>query len=109
MSAAQTTTVAIGNEELNFTVGTADFNQFINEQLPTNKVGPAYNFLQRTVAKEDKDKFKKLILKDGVPNGAIVMQVAGVLAQDFGADVEITVKKSSSSPNPLSKTDTARS
>lgn len=109
MSTAQTTTIAIGNEELNFTVGTADFNKYVNEQMPNNKVSPAFNFLQRTVAKEDKEKFKELLMKDGLPNGAIVMQVASVLAQDFGADVEISVKKSSSSPNPSSKTDTASS
>jgi hypothetical protein len=103
------TTVAIGADELNFKVGTADFNQYINEQMPTNKVAPAYNFLQRTVVAEDKEKFKKLILKDGVPNGAIVMQIAGVLALDSGADVEITVKKSQNSPTPSSKTATASS
>jgi len=104
---APTTTVSIGGEELNFNVSTADFNQYINEQMPNNKVAPAYNFLQRTVAKDDKEKFKQLILKDGVPNGAIVMQVAGLLALDGGADIEITIKKSQSSPTPSSKTDTA--
>ena len=107
MSENQTTTVTIGEDELNFNVGTADFNQFINEQQPNNKIQPAYNFLQRTVAKEDKEKFKKLILKDGVPNGVLVMQVAGVLAEECGAGVEVAVKKSSSSPTVSDKTATA--
>jgi lysophospholipase L1-like esterase len=86
-------TITIGGNDLRFDVGTADFNQYINEQTPQNKVSPAYNFLQRTVVKEDKDSFKQVVLRNKVPNGALVVQIASVIAQAFGADVEITVKK----------------
>ncbi len=101
---SNTTTVTIGDDELTFTVGNSDFNQFLNEQQPNNKVSPAYNFLQRTVIDADKDKFKKLVLTDNVPNGPMVMQIAGVLAVENGAGIEITVKKSNSLALPLSKT-----
>lgn len=101
------TTVTIGDDELNFAVGNADFNQFLNEQQPNNKVAPAYNFLQRTVIDADKDKFKKLVVTDNVPNGPLVMQIAGVLAMENGAGIEVAVKKSNSLPMPSSKTVTA--
>lgn len=86
-------TITIGGNDLRFDVSTADFNQYLNEQTPQNKVSPAYNFLQRTVVKEDKDSFKQVVLRNKVPNGALVVQIASVIAQAFGADVEITVKK----------------
>lgn len=88
------TTVRIGAHELTFDAGTADFNSYINEQMPNNKVAPAFNFLSRTVIKADKENFKKLLVDDdNLPKGALVMQVAGVLAEASGADVEISVKK----------------
>lgn len=86
-------TVTIGGNDLRFDVSTANFNQYLNEQTPQNKVSPAYNFLQRSVVKDDKDSFKQAVLRNKVPNGAVVMQIAGVIAKEFGADVEITVKK----------------
>ncbi|MGZ4994170.1 MAG: putative phage tail assembly chaperone [Methylobacter sp.] len=86
-------TITISGNDLRFDVGTADFNQYLNEQTPQNKISPAYNFLQRTVVKEDKDSFKQAVMRNKVPNGVVVMQIAGVIAQEFGADVEITVKK----------------
>ncbi|MGZ5000879.1 MAG: putative phage tail assembly chaperone [Methylomonas sp.] len=86
-------TVTIGGNDLRFDVSTANFNQYLNEQTPQNKISPAYNFLQRTVVKEDKDSFKQAVMRNKVPNGVVVMQIAGVIAQEFGADVEITVKK----------------
>ncbi|MFZ2405538.1 MAG: putative phage tail assembly chaperone [Methylobacter sp.] len=90
-------TVTIGEQDLRFDVGTADFNQYINEQTPLNKVAPAHNFLQRTILKDDKEALKKIVMRNKAPNGAIVMQIAAVIAQEFGVDVEITVKKSNAS------------
>jgi hypothetical protein len=107
MSNDQSTTLVIGGEEVRFKNSTTDFNQYINEQMPTNKVAPAFNFLMRIVVDADKEKFKKLVMKDNLPNGAIVMQLAGHLAEAHGAGIEITIKKSDSSQTPSSKTDTA--
>jgi hypothetical protein len=86
-------TIAIGSTDLRFDVSTADFNQYLNEQTPQNKVSPAYNFLQRTVVKEDKDSFKQVVMRNKAPNGAVVMQIASAIALDFGADIDVTVKK----------------
>jgi lysophospholipase L1-like esterase len=86
-------TITIGGNDLRFDVSTADFNQYLNEQTPQNKVSPAYNFLQRTVVKEDKDSFKQVVMRNKAPNGAVVMQIASAIALDFGADIDVTVKK----------------
>jgi hypothetical protein len=86
-------TIAIGSTDLRFDVSTADFNQYLNEQTPQNKVSPAYNFLQRTVVKEDKDSFKQVVMRNKAPNGAVVMQIASAIALDFGANIDVTVKK----------------
>jgi len=86
-------TINIGTDELTFEASESDFNSYINEQTQTNKVAPAFNFLSRTVIKEDKEKFKKLLVCDGTPKGTLVMQIAGVLAEDSGAGIEISVKK----------------
>jgi hypothetical protein len=86
-------TVTIGSTDLRFDVSTADFNQYLNEQTPQNKVSPAYNFLQRTVVKEDKDSFKQVVMRNKAPNGAVVMQIASAIALDFGANIDVTVKK----------------
>lgn len=102
-------TVTVGHDDLNFDVSTEDFNKYINSQMPNNKVAPAFNFLSQTVVKEDKEKFKQLLVDNNTPRGMLVVQVAGVLAEEFGAGVEISVKKPSSSPKESAKTDTASS
>lgn len=85
--------VTVGDIDLDFEVETDDFNQYLNEQMPNDKVAPAYNFLARTVKDESKDALKKIALDDGKPNGIVVLQIAGVLAEQFGAGVQISLKK----------------
>lgn len=95
----QPITAMIGDDELTFNVGDDDFNRFINEQTPGDKVTPAYNFLSRTVDEQSRDRFRKLALNDEQqPKGLIVMQLVGVITMDFGADVTVTIKKSKPSP-----------
>lgn len=86
-------TVTVGKDELTFDVTHDDFNQYLNEQMPTDKVTPAYNFLSRTVVDDSRDAFKKTMLADGKPKGIAVLQVAGVLAGEFGGEVQISLKK----------------
>ena len=87
--------VSIGDDELRFNVSMTDINQFINDNQPDNKVGPAYDLLRRTVIPDDKEKFRAICLKDKTPRGTVVMQIAGVLALESGAGLKIAVKKSS--------------
>lgn len=90
---SQQTTVTIGDQDIDFTIGVDDYNRYINEQMPNDKVAPAYNFLMRTVSEKDKEAFKKLVMRDGKPNGFLVMQVAAEMIADYSGDVQISIKK----------------
>jgi hypothetical protein len=100
-------TVSVGEEELQFAVGHDDFNRFINEQMPNDKVGPAFNLLSRTVTDGSRDAFKRIALTDDQkPKGLIVLQIAGVITQELGGDVAVAVKKPNPLPTASSKTAT---
>jgi hypothetical protein len=97
-------TVTVGDEELVFEATHEDFNRYINEQMPNDKVGPAYNFLSRTVAEGSKEAFKRLALTDDQkPKGLIVLQIAGVITQELGGDVQVAIKKPKASPTESMK------
>ncbi|MCX4187166.1 putative phage tail assembly chaperone [Methylophaga sp. OBS4] len=90
---SQQTTVTIGEQDFDFSIGVDDYNRYINEQMPNDKVAPAFNFLMRTVAEKQKDAFKKVVLVDGKPNGFLVMQVAQELVVDYTGGVKVSLKK----------------
>ena len=46
--------LTVNDKPLNFTVTLADYNKYINEITPFNKVAPARNFLMRTVDADSK-------------------------------------------------------
>ena len=89
------TTVTIGDQDFDFNPTVDDFNQYLNAQMPNNKVAPAHNFLMRTIDENQKDDFKKIALLDGKPNGMVVLEVAGVVAGEFNGGVAISLKKPS--------------
>ena len=89
--------VEVGEKTLNFDVENEDFNQYLNEQMPDDKISPAFNLLSRTVVEGDRQALKDVALIDGVPNGLVVLQIAGVVAGEFGGGVEISLKKPSKS------------
>lgn len=87
-------TVSVKDKDLVFNVDDDDLNRLINEQDPTNKVGSTYNMLSRTVADESRDDFKRLCLTDeNIPRGIVVMQIGGVVMQEMGGDIKVTIKK----------------
>ncbi len=90
-------TVEVGDKELRFDVSMSDYNKFINETLPNDKVNPAFNLLSRTVKDDDKEAFKKAAMVDGEVNGMVVMTMAGVVIGDMGGTVDISIKKPKSS------------
>lgn len=90
---AATTTVAIGDKDIDFNVGVDEFNQYLNEQMPNDKVNPAFNFLMRTVTDDHKEDLKRLVMKDGKVNGMAALQIAGVLAEQFSGGLNISLKK----------------
>lgn len=95
---AQVITVEVADIDINFNVSDDDFNKYINDQMPNEKVNSAYNFLSRTVDEKSKDEFKKIALNGVVPKGLVVMQIVGVIAEEFGSGVAINLKKPKKSP-----------
>lgn len=93
------TIISVGEQDLTFDVSMDDYNKFINDTLPHDKVAPAFNLLSRTVIESDKEAFKKLVLVEGKPNGMLVMSIAGAVIGEMGGDVEIIVKKPKNSPS----------
>lgn len=81
-------TLTVNDKQLNFTVTLADYNKYINEITPFNKVAPARNFLMRTVDADCKDTLRDLVDLPGVG-----VQIAATVLEEYTPDVNITVGK----------------
>lgn len=79
----------IGTESLGFTMTTDDYNGYLNEIMPDNKVAPAHNLIMRAVDAESKEELRGIL--DHSPGAS--MQIAGLLTQEFAPAIEISVKK----------------
>jgi len=80
----------IGNNEFTFELTPQDVTKYFNAVNQNNKVAPANNLLVTTVKQEQRASLKPLLA-----NPVMVMQLAGTLLEEYGPDVEITVKKPS--------------
>jgi uncharacterized protein (UPF0262 family) len=80
-------TVTIGEQDFDFTVSINEYNQFVNDFLPQNKVAPAYNFAMRCVKPEQSEALAELL------DEGLHIDVANLLAEKFKPAVQITVKK----------------
>jgi hypothetical protein len=85
--------VQVRGDELTFNVDHSDYNQYINAQMPNDKVAPTFNFLSNTVDAESKEAFREMVLDDGQPNGILLMSIAGAITEEIGGDLQVTVKK----------------
>tara|TARA_R110001632_G_scaffold35828_4_gene90386 strand:- start:63150 stop:63455 length:306 start_codon:yes stop_codon:yes gene_type:complete len=96
-----TITLGEGEDEqdLRFEVTMEDYNQHINESTPTEKVGPAYNFLMKHVHQEDKAKFREVILDGKVPRGMLAILMMGEVSQAMNGTLSVKIKKPSTSLN----------
>lgn len=90
---SQQTTVTINDQDFDFSIGVDEYNRYINETNPNDKVAPAFNFLMRTVNEKQKEDFKKVVLVDNKPNGFLVMQVVGEMVGDVTGKVKVSLKK----------------
>lgn len=79
----------IGTASLGFTMTTDDYNGYLNEIMPDNKVAPAHNLIMRAVDAESKEELRGIL--DNSPGAS--MQIAGLLTQEFAPAIEISVKK----------------
>ncbi|MGP5566406.1 putative phage tail assembly chaperone [Pseudomonas helleri] len=83
-------TLEVGDKEFTFTVTPQDATKYFNSLTQTSKVAPANNLLMNTVKQEERATLKELL-----GNPVLVMQLAGALLEEYGPDVEIIVKKRS--------------
>ena len=87
-------TLEVGDKEFTFALTPQDVTKYFNAVTQTNKVSPANNLLVTTVKQEE-----RASLKAQLGNPVLVMQLAGALLEEYGPDVEVTVKKPSTTPN----------
>ncbi|MCP1500647.1 hypothetical protein J2Y86_005354 [Pseudomonas migulae] len=91
MSETRDITLEVGDKEFTFTLTPQDVTKYFNGMTQNNKVAPANNLLVNTVKQEQRATLKSLLV-----NPVTVMQMAGALMEEYGPDVEIIVKKPSS-------------
>jgi hypothetical protein len=91
MSETRDITLEVGDKEFTFTLTPQDVTKYFNSLTQNNKVAPANNLLVNTVKQEERATLKALL-----GNPVMVMQLAGALVEEYGPDVEVIVKKPSS-------------
>lgn len=84
-------TLEIGEEEFTFQLTPQDVTKYFNAITQNNKVAPGHNLLMTTV-----EQARRASLKPLLGNPVMVMQLAGTLLEEYGPDVEVVVKKRSS-------------
>ena len=91
MTQSREITLEIGDKEFAFTLSPQDVTKYFNAMTANNKVAPSFNPLSSTVLPAQKTELRELLA-----NPVMTMQVAGALLEEYAPDVEIIVKKPSS-------------
>ena len=84
-------TMEIGDREFTFHLTPQDVTKYFNSTTNNNKVAPANNLLVSTVKQEERASLKPLLA-----NPVTVMELAGALLEEYSPDIDIIVKKPSS-------------
>lgn len=87
-------TVGLGDQEFTFNIDAKDVTKYFNAVTPNNKVAPSHNLLTTTVKQEQLASLRPLL-----GNPVLTMQVAGALLEEYGPEIEVTVKKPSPALN----------
>jgi Phage tail assembly chaperone len=85
----QLVTLDIGEDELVFQPTEVEYNDYMNELMPDNKVAPAHNFLFNCVKEESKDALRKIT--DANPAAAV--QITAAVMAEYAPQLVIKVKK----------------
>lgn len=80
--------LVIGGTEFAFRIETSDYNAYINDLKPDNKITPSVNFVRRTLV--DKNRRSEL---DELCDQGLAVDIAGMLIEEFRPKLEIAVKK----------------
>jgi hypothetical protein len=86
-------TLEIGSDEFLFSLTPADVTKYYNATTQNNKIAPAHNLLMNTIKQEQKASLKPLLA-----NPISTMNIAGALLEEYSPDVEVIVKKPSTTP-----------
>lgn len=87
MSKEQIIVLGVSGTDLTFKPTMQDYNKFVNEMMPDNKIAPAHNYLRRIVDKESKEALDALLTKPGA-----ALQLAAKVNDQFVPELEIEVK-----------------
>ncbi|MNH02076.1 hypothetical protein D3C79_613060 [compost metagenome] len=90
MSEKRDITLEVGEKEFTFTLTPQDVTKYFNAVTANNKVAPSHNLLSNTVAVDQRADLRTLLA-----NPVMTMQIAGALLEEYAPDVEIIVKKHS--------------
>ena len=96
----KTIEVQMGDKDLIFKVTLEDYNNCVNALQPDNKVAPMHNFLVMTSASEKTKESVKQAFND-----ALTGELFGAVVNEYKPKVKITVKKSSSGQDALTRKD----
>ncbi|MEM8255639.1 putative phage tail assembly chaperone [Morganella morganii] len=77
----------IAGKEIHFEPNMTAYNGFINEMAMDNKVAPAHTYLNRIVAKEDKEALGELLERPGA-----ALQIATSVNDKYAPKLDIIVK-----------------
>ncbi|MHC8310128.1 putative phage tail assembly chaperone [Pseudomonas sp. GT1P32] len=91
MTQSREITLEVGAKEFAFTLSPQDVTKYFNAMTANNKVAPSFNLLSSTVLSAQKADLRLLL-----ENPVMTMQIAGALLEEYAPDVEIIVKKPSS-------------
>lgn len=83
-------TLEVGEKEFTFTLTPQDVTKYFNAMTANNKVAPSHNLLSNTVVADQRADLRALLA-----NPVMTMQIAGALLEEYAPDVEIIVKKHS--------------
>jgi hypothetical protein len=78
-------TLEVGTKEFTFNLTPQDVTKYFNAMTANNKVAPSFNLPA-----------EKADLRELMANPVMTMQIAGALLEEYAPDVEIIVKKPSS-------------
>lgn len=81
--------LTIGSNDLVFQPTEVEYNDYMNELMPDNKVAPAHNFLFNCVKEESKDVLRTITKSNP---GAAIQITASVMAK-YAPQLVIKVKK----------------
>ena len=97
--------VDIGGTEFQFQVDNAEYNKFINAMTGGRAIQSSYNLLTRTVVDSQRTALKDLLTdEDNQPIGSLVLEVQGVVTEEFSSGLPAVVKLQTSSSNSVAKT-----